>query len=163
MTGHTTYADYQCPTCKQIIQIEIPHECNFQICHKCKGTGMMGWRHAEACDWCNGTGEWTNLKEDRNDQRKLRILLRTYVRIRYRLSSCWIVLVGWSSGSELYDGVIEAALLAIPDLDKRVTFHMNVIDSFENEDWDTQEECLGRDEAFDIALRKLHPDWEIDG
>lgn len=36
---------------------------------------------------------------------------------------------------------------------------MKVIAAFVDSDWDTQDECLGRDEAYDAAMRELHPHW----
>jgi hypothetical protein len=36
---------------------------------------------------------------------------------------------------------------------------MDLIEIFEDEDWDTQDECMDVDEAYDEALRLLHPDW----
>jgi hypothetical protein len=68
--------------------------------------------------------------------------------------------MGWASGSELYDKVIDAARDAIPDPFVRTNFHKKMIEAFEDADWDTQNECVGQDVAFDAALYDLHPYWE---
>jgi len=67
--------------------------------------------------------------------------------------------MGWGSGSVLFSKIISAAITAIPDKKVRVSFYEKVISDFENEDWDTEEECLGEDLAFDKALKNLHPGW----
>lgn len=41
----------------------------------------------------------------------------------------------------------------------RERIYVRLIDAFENDDWDTQDECRGRDKAFDAALKNAHPDW----
>ena len=69
--------------------------------------------------------------------------------------------MGWSSGSELMDKVINAAQYTIFDLRLRRMFYLEVIKAFEGHDWDTQDECLRKDPIFDTALKELHPDWEI--
>jgi hypothetical protein len=69
--------------------------------------------------------------------------------------------MGWGSGSSLFSKIIDAAKEAIPNKKKRVVFYESTISAFEDEDWDTENECLGSDVAFDEALKKLHPDWEI--
>ncbi len=61
--------------------------------------------------------------------------------------------MGWASGSELMDSVIKAAKVAIPTLATRKKFYTKVIDAFQDRDWDTEEECMGADPAFDAALK----------
>lgn len=70
--------------------------------------------------------------------------------------------MGWCYGSEVMNRLIGAALKYIPDPEDRKGFYLVAIDALEDRDWDTQNECLGQDEAFDKALRELHPDWEGD-
>ncbi len=67
--------------------------------------------------------------------------------------------MGWSSGTELMSAVITAAKKAIPNEEARKTFYREVIEAFESADWDTQDECIGEDDAFDEAIKELHPDW----
>lgn len=70
--------------------------------------------------------------------------------------------MGWAGGSEIYDRIIVAAKRAIPNFTDRVEFHKAVIDAFYLGDWDTDSECLGQDDAFDMALMELNPDWGED-
>jgi hypothetical protein len=70
--------------------------------------------------------------------------------------------MGWNKGSELMDRIIQAAGKHIPDAEARKMFYREVIDAFEDLDWDTENESMGQDEAFDRALRELHPDWDWD-
>jgi hypothetical protein len=63
--------------------------------------------------------------------------------------------MGWSSGSELFGKVIEAIKPAVPDEEARVAIYTKLIPEFENQDWDTQDECLDMDPAYDRALTKL--------
>lgn len=67
--------------------------------------------------------------------------------------------MGWCSGSTLFGKIIEAAIEEIPDDENRKRFYLKAIEAFEDEDWDTHDECLGEDDAFDAALKELHPDW----
>lgn len=67
--------------------------------------------------------------------------------------------MGWSSGSSLMSEIINAAKEAIPNNGIRKAFYEKAIDAFEDEDWDTQDECIDMDEAFDEALKTLHPKW----
>lgn len=69
--------------------------------------------------------------------------------------------MGWSSGSRLFRVLINAAITEFPDEQARERFYKRVIAEFENEDWDTQDECKGEDPAYDRALKSLHPDWDI--
>lgn len=63
--------------------------------------------------------------------------------------------MGWSSGSELFDKIIEAVQPAVHDEAAREAIYANIIPAFEDQDWDTQDECMGKDPAFDKALKKL--------
>lgn len=69
--------------------------------------------------------------------------------------------MGWASGSSLFVEVISAAKKYIPNAHSTVDFYKKVITAFEYHDWDTQDECLGEDKAFDQAIKELHPDWDI--
>ena len=57
------------------------------------------------------------------------------------------------------DGIIEAAQEHIPYDETRYLFYKDVIPVLEREDWDTPGECMGNDDAFDKAMRELHPNW----
>lgn len=70
--------------------------------------------------------------------------------------------MGWASGSEIADAVIEGARAAIPgDVEARKRLFRIVIPALEDADWDTQDECTGTDTAFDDVLAELHPDWDV--
>jgi hypothetical protein len=70
--------------------------------------------------------------------------------------------MGWSSGTELFSSVITSAKKSMPDAETRKMFYKEVINAFEDQDWDTQDECVGVDTAFDEALKELHPNWYKD-
>ena len=67
--------------------------------------------------------------------------------------------MGWASGSEVMDEIIEVVQKEIKDPEARFRLYKGIIEALENQDWDTQNECEGQDDAFDKALTKLHPDW----
>jgi hypothetical protein len=67
--------------------------------------------------------------------------------------------MGWCSGSDIFDDLITCAQKYIPDNKKREEFYKEMIRSFEGHDWDCQDECIGTDDAFDAALKELHPTW----
>jgi hypothetical protein len=69
--------------------------------------------------------------------------------------------MGWAGGSRPMRKIIETINKEIDDDSTRTRIYRVLIDEFENEDWDTQGECLGIDSAFDQALRQQHPDWEV--
>lgn len=66
--------------------------------------------------------------------------------------------MGWSGGSQLFSQIIDALNDAGVDEEQRKAIYLEVIDSFENQDCDTPEECLSEDPAFDDAYYQLHPD-----
>lgn len=70
--------------------------------------------------------------------------------------------MGWSSGSELFSEIISAVKPVVPDDALRQKIYAAIIPSFEDQDWDTQDECLGEDPAYDAAIKELHPDWGDD-
>ena len=68
--------------------------------------------------------------------------------------------MGWSSGSELMDKVIQGALEAMPfDVEARKTLYRRVIPAFEDADWDTPDECMDQDPAFDEVFKEVSPEW----
>ena len=66
--------------------------------------------------------------------------------------------MGWGSGSDLMSEVIKTISKEIKDPLVRKKIYVGLIDAFENHDWDTQDECLGVDPAFDDAMAVLHPE-----
>jgi hypothetical protein len=67
--------------------------------------------------------------------------------------------MGWCSGSRLFGEVIDTVQSHVADKTARVDIYVDLIQAFEEADWDTQNECIGQDPAYDEALKFLHPDW----
>lgn len=67
--------------------------------------------------------------------------------------------MGWSSASRIMSDIIAAVAPHVADKDVRKSIYAPIIDSLENGDWDTQDECLGEDDAYDEILKAKHPDW----
>lgn len=65
--------------------------------------------------------------------------------------------MGWASASRIMNQVIDAIKPSIADFDVRKTVYTPIIEALEDGDWDTQDESLGKDDAFDAALKDLHP------
>jgi hypothetical protein len=65
--------------------------------------------------------------------------------------------MGWCSGTELFDEIVEAAVFGKPT-DKK-EFLKFLIDKFENMDWDCQMDSKFADHPlFKEVFRELHPD-----
>ncbi len=62
--------------------------------------------------------------------------------------------MGWGSGSEVVSGLIKCAMKHLPDSEKRASFYEDVLPVFENQDWDTQADCLGEDLVYDAWYQK---------
>lgn len=60
--------------------------------------------------------------------------------------------------------VICALQPVIEDEQQRADVYYQLIDAFTDLDWDTENECLGMDPAFDAALHKFAADhgWDIE-
>lgn len=62
--------------------------------------------------------------------------------------------MGWASGSFLFDEVITTLQEHLRNSDRqRWAIYVKLIRAFEAEDCDTLEECQGRDDQFDAALK----------
>ena len=57
--------------------------------------------------------------------------------------------MGWASGSSLFDAIIEAVMDEVPDKEKRKRIYKPIFDEFQAHDWDTEDECVGLDPAYD--------------
>ncbi len=57
--------------------------------------------------------------------------------------------MGWGSGSTLMDLIIDAVKQNVPDKDTRKRIYEPIYQQMTSSDWDTQDECVGKDEAFD--------------
>lgn len=67
--------------------------------------------------------------------------------------------MGWSSGSTIMSAIIAGIKPRIKSAKLRTEIYEAIIPALEDGDWDTQNECLGEDEAYDAALRAIHPDY----
>jgi hypothetical protein len=69
--------------------------------------------------------------------------------------------MGWCGGTDIMRDIIET-FVAQEELpaDLRARMYIPIIESLEQSDWDTQDECLGLDPVFDVTMRLLHPDWD---
>lgn len=67
--------------------------------------------------------------------------------------------MGWGSASSIMSQIIEAVKPHVADKEARKAIYIPVIGALEDGDWDTQDECMGEDEAYDEAIKELHPDW----
>lgn len=66
--------------------------------------------------------------------------------------------MGWNGGSELMDEIIDAHVDASLDYNTKYEIYLRIIRAFMNMDADTLDECLGRDVAYDRALREIYED-----
>jgi hypothetical protein len=55
--------------------------------------------------------------------------------------------------------VIAGVKPVVADKDDRKKIYRPIIEALEESDWDTQDECMGEDEAYDEAITELHPSW----
>lgn len=65
--------------------------------------------------------------------------------------------MGWSSGSRVFGDAIKAIKPNVPDKDTRKKIYVKLIEAFEEADWDTLDECLGEDEAYDEIYNERYP------
>jgi len=68
--------------------------------------------------------------------------------------------MGWSNGSYVMQEIIAGVVEEVREHDERKRLYIHIINALENADWDTQDECVGIDSAFDEALEELHSDWD---
>jgi hypothetical protein len=67
--------------------------------------------------------------------------------------------MGWSTGTDLMGTIICSLCRHVKNDVAREHIYLDIIEAFEDHDWDGQDECLGEDKAFDNALKGLHPGW----
>lgn len=68
--------------------------------------------------------------------------------------------MGWSGGSSVAANLIEVVSnRALRTCDKEAIYKV-LINTLEDHDWDTQEECVGIDYIFDAVLKEMHPYWD---
>ena len=63
--------------------------------------------------------------------------------------------MGWSEGSEIFGTIIESIKLHVSDEKIRQAIYEPIIESFFSKDWDTDNECIDEDKAFEKALKKI--------
>lgn len=63
--------------------------------------------------------------------------------------------MGWNSGGELFDKIIDSLLKNVPDLSDREAIYRDLIEAFEDMDCDVLPECKGVDKAFDAAYEDI--------
>lgn len=68
--------------------------------------------------------------------------------------------MGWSSGTTIVEKMIDIIQENVGDPDKRFYMYLEMIEVFEDADWDNIDEVMGKDEEFDRAAKQLHPDWD---
>lgn len=66
--------------------------------------------------------------------------------------------MGWSSGSGIFDDIINALLEAEVDDEQRQIIYTKLIETFTYFDCDTLFECMGKDEVFDKVLKETDED-----
>ncbi|QIV65916.1 hypothetical protein Cp1R7AA1_008 [Mesorhizobium phage Cp1R7A-A1] len=66
--------------------------------------------------------------------------------------------MGWATGSELFSSVIRAVKPHVADVETRKAIYRPIFDAFSREDWDTEDECLGEDPAYDAIYAETFPD-----
>jgi len=57
--------------------------------------------------------------------------------------------MGWSSGTSLFEHVIETVKFHVPDFDTRYSMYVELVSAFEAHDWDNLDEVVGIDPAYD--------------
>ena len=67
--------------------------------------------------------------------------------------------MGWASCGDLIDLVIDTVKKTVPKKKKK-ELYKKLIQTFEDCDWDTQYESLGRDPVFDEVMAEIHPDYK---
>lgn len=65
--------------------------------------------------------------------------------------------MGWSGGSRLMTEIIEAFSNVKSSTEDAEQFYIKLIKSFEEDDCDNLDECLGEDVLFDMAYYSIHP------
>lgn len=62
--------------------------------------------------------------------------------------------MGWAGGSRIMTAVINATKDNVDDVETRGRIYAPIHAAMEEADWDTQDECLDIDEAFDLIYYK---------
>jgi hypothetical protein len=54
-------------------------------------------------------------------------------------------------------GIIGASIKHVPDEQTRTLLYRDIIDVLRAKDWDTMDECLGEDIAYDAIYNEMYP------
>lgn len=71
--------------------------------------------------------------------------------------------MGWGSGSRLMDDVMVGLNQKGVADSVRETVYRVLIPAMQDRDWDTEMDCMGKDDVYDDTLKDLHPEWFADG
>jgi hypothetical protein len=67
--------------------------------------------------------------------------------------------MGWAGGSSIMSELIDAIKPIVKRRDDRMTIYQAMIETFEDSDCDTLDECIGQDPAWDAVYKKKYPDY----
>lgn len=67
--------------------------------------------------------------------------------------------MGWSSGTDLMSDVINIIKTNVKNEKSRKDIYTELIEAFEDQDWDCQMECCDLDTVYDAALKEMYPEW----
>lgn len=67
--------------------------------------------------------------------------------------------MGWASGSSVAGPIIETVSKEIKDAETRKKVYRPLYEALTGADWDTVDECLGIDTAFDEVVKEYEPEW----
>ena len=69
--------------------------------------------------------------------------------------------MGWSGGYYVMNGLIRTLnFVGVGTLSGEI--YEKMLRVLEDQDWDTQEDCVGDDPVYDSVLRKVYPEWYED-
>ncbi len=66
--------------------------------------------------------------------------------------------MGWCGGSDIAEKAIKAIKPRINDTSVRFAIYVDLIVALQENDWDNEDEVIGLDYAFDLALTQLRQD-----
>lgn len=64
--------------------------------------------------------------------------------------------MGWASGSTLMNRIITVIQENVGDPDKRYYIYEGIVDAMQDADWDTLDECLGKDPEYDRLYQQMY-------
>ena len=74
------------------------------------------------------------------------------------LGSHKVIIMGWARGSEIMNNIIHAVQPHVKDHDALKAIYIPIIKALDDSDWDTHDESMDIDPAFDEAMREVNPD-----